>query len=59
MAELVYGSPVDVGRISKEMSWLPNFAADVLHQHAEVVERSAPAPMNVIALDRRRGRPTN
>lgn len=57
MAELVYGKPVDVGRISREMSWLPTFAADVLHQHAEA--SGAPAahqPANVIALGSRRKR---
>jgi hypothetical protein len=57
MAELLYGDPVDVGRIAREMAWLPSFCSDVLQQHSTVQElppRQA-LPPNVVRLEPRQG----
>lgn len=55
MAELLYGEPIDVGQISREMCWLPSFCSDVLQQHASAddLPPKRPLPENVIPLERR------
>ncbi len=53
MAELLYGDPIDVGAVSRQMSWLPSFSSDVLAQHAclrDLPPRPA-LPNNVVRLE--------
>jgi Zn-dependent peptidase ImmA (M78 family)/transcriptional regulator with XRE-family HTH domain len=58
MAELLYGDPVDIGALSRQMAWLPSFCSDVLAQHASVADLPArrPLPSNVLRLQPRKSR---